>query len=254
MDNLKVNQKTIDSREVAEMIGMRHSDLLEKIDGYIQILENGEFRSRVNIKVTDFFIESSYTTEGNNKTYKCYLITRKGCDMVANKMTGEKGVLFTAAYVTKFEEMEKQLNQPIEPVCLEDLIISQTKLISMQAQSVKELKTEVQELKQNQEVINHRINNLDAVNIDGTPRQRLEKIIKRYAWENGIQYKTAWRDFDVAYNLAYHANLTALRENYSQRQRLREVISRPAYLESEGKVEDGIRIADKLLNKNKVAI
>jgi phage antirepressor YoqD-like protein len=29
--------------------------------------------------------------------------------MVANKMTGEKGVLFTAAYVTKFEEMEKAL-------------------------------------------------------------------------------------------------------------------------------------------------
>ena len=28
--------------------------------------------------------------------------------MVANKMTGEKGVLFTAAYVTKFEEMEKE--------------------------------------------------------------------------------------------------------------------------------------------------
>ena len=31
------------------------------------------------------------------------------CDMVANKMTGEKGVLFTAAYVTKFEEMEKEI-------------------------------------------------------------------------------------------------------------------------------------------------
>lgn len=30
--------------------------------------------------------------------------------MVANKMTGEKGVLFTAKYVTKFEEMEKELN------------------------------------------------------------------------------------------------------------------------------------------------
>jgi phage regulator Rha-like protein len=29
--------------------------------------------------------------------------------MVANKMTGEKGVLFTAAYVIKFEEMEKTL-------------------------------------------------------------------------------------------------------------------------------------------------
>jgi len=92
-----------DSREVAEMLGKKHFDLLESIDGYIQHLENGNFRSQ------DFFIESSYKSEGNNKTYKCYLLTKKGCDMVANKMTGEKGVLFTAAYVTKFEEMEKAL-------------------------------------------------------------------------------------------------------------------------------------------------
>ena len=31
--------------------------------------------------------------------------------MVANKMTGEKGILFTAEYVTKYEEMEKELKE-----------------------------------------------------------------------------------------------------------------------------------------------
>lgn len=99
-------QLLVDSREVAGMIGVRHSDLLEKINGYIQYLENGKFRSQ------DFFIPSTYKVGGNNKTYDHYLITRKGCDMVANKLTGEKGVLFTAAYVTKFEEMEEQLQKP----------------------------------------------------------------------------------------------------------------------------------------------
>jgi phage regulator Rha-like protein len=44
---------TIDSRDVAEMVNMRHSDLLEKINGYVQILLNGKFRS------VDFFIESA---------------------------------------------------------------------------------------------------------------------------------------------------------------------------------------------------
>jgi hypothetical protein len=29
-----------------------------------------------------------------------------GCEMVANKLTGEKGVLFTAAYIMRFNEME----------------------------------------------------------------------------------------------------------------------------------------------------
>jgi len=69
----------------------------------------------------------------------CYLITKKGCDMVANKMTGEKGVLFTATYVTKFDEMEKQIKGAM-PTCIEDLII-------MQAQSMKELRQEVSETK-----------------------------------------------------------------------------------------------------------
>lgn len=35
--------------------------------------------------------------------------------MVANKMTGEKGVLFTAAYVTAFEEMRQTIAASIPP-------------------------------------------------------------------------------------------------------------------------------------------
>ncbi|OOR56040.1 Rha family transcriptional regulator [Bacillus mycoides] len=101
----KGGQLLVESREVAEMVGKRHSDLLRSIENYIHVLENAKLRSQ------DFFIETNYTAEGNNKTYKNYLLTRKGCDMVANKLTGEKGVLFTAAYVTRFEEMENSLRK-----------------------------------------------------------------------------------------------------------------------------------------------
>lgn len=44
----------VDSRQVAEMTGVRHADLLEKIDGYTKHLANGDFRS------LDFFIPSTY--------------------------------------------------------------------------------------------------------------------------------------------------------------------------------------------------
>ncbi len=128
-------QYTIDSREVAEMTDVRHSDLLEKINGYITHLTNGKFRS------SDFFIPSTYVG-GNGENRPCYLITRKGCDMIANKTTGEKGVLFTAAYVTKFEEMERAQ----KPQCIEDLII-------MQATAMKELRTEVKQLQTTQQAI-----------------------------------------------------------------------------------------------------
>lgn len=61
-----------------------------------------------NFALGDFFIESSYI-DGNNQQRPNFLITKKGCDMIANKLTGKKGVLFTAAYVTAFEEMAEQL-------------------------------------------------------------------------------------------------------------------------------------------------
>ena len=63
------------------------------------------------MQTADFFVPSTYL-DAQNQERPCYLIAKKGCDMVANKMTGEKGVLFAAAYVTKFEEMEKELAKP----------------------------------------------------------------------------------------------------------------------------------------------
>lgn len=67
------------------MIDVRHDDLLKKIRGYVGILDKGfddseEFPSR------QFFTEGTYINS-QNKEQPNYLLTRKGCDMVANKMT-----------------------------------------------------------------------------------------------------------------------------------------------------------------------
>lgn len=93
----------IDSRQVAEMIGKNHKDLMRSIREYIDVMQNSNGR---NFAPVDFFIESAYT-DNKGESRPCYLLTKKGCDMVANKTTGTKGVLFTAAYVTAFEEMRK---------------------------------------------------------------------------------------------------------------------------------------------------
>ena len=99
------NEFYVDSREIAEMVGKRHTDLLRDIDNYLSvILQNAKLRS------ADFFVASSYTSNNNN-TYKCYLLTKKGCDMVANKMTGSKGVMFTAMYVDAFHKMDEHIKQ-----------------------------------------------------------------------------------------------------------------------------------------------
>ncbi|HEC2213612.1 TPA: Rha family transcriptional regulator [Staphylococcus delphini] len=99
------NEFYVDSREVAEMIGKRHSDLVRSVESYLEVLgQNAKLRS------DDFFLESSYQA-GTGKRYKHYLLTKKGCDMVANKMTGEKGVLFTATYVDAFHEMQEHIKK-----------------------------------------------------------------------------------------------------------------------------------------------
>ncbi len=91
-----------DSREVAEKIERTHNDLLKSIRTYIGYLGEGK------IPQSDYFVEATYHNE-QNREMPCYLITKKGCDMIANKLTGKKGVLFTAAYVTAFEQMKEQL-------------------------------------------------------------------------------------------------------------------------------------------------
>ena len=120
----------IDSRSVAEAIGKNHKELLRDIRNFVEILEKATERKSAlsesssesnerksalvgkstesNFGLSDFFIPSTYT-DSTGRTLPCYLLTKKGCDMVANKMTGEKGVLFTAAYVTAFEKMRKDL-------------------------------------------------------------------------------------------------------------------------------------------------
>ena len=93
-----------DSRQVAELVDKRHDHLVRDIDGYIKTLSKNP-----KLGASNFFVESSYKQAGNGKEVRCYLLTKKGCDMVANKMTGEKGVLFTATYIDKFYEMEHRL-------------------------------------------------------------------------------------------------------------------------------------------------
>ena len=98
-------KNVVDSRDVAEMIGKSHAHLMRDISGYAQILCNS---TESNFGLSDFFIPHTYK-DSTGRTLPCYLLTKKGCDMVANKMTGEKGVLFTAAYVTAFERMREKI-------------------------------------------------------------------------------------------------------------------------------------------------
>ncbi|MBG9772941.1 ORF6C domain-containing protein [Brevibacillus laterosporus] len=194
-------QLLADSREVAEMVEKRHDHLIRDIEGYVAVLDQNP-----NLGTDHFFIESSYTS-GTGKRYKCYLLTRKGCDMVANKMTGEKGVLFTAEYVTRFEEMEKQLN----------------------GNNVTGLSKELQAIffldKKNQE-IERRVTHLEQTStidygqqleISNTCRSRVMHIINGHE-SNAYKdknlrakiFKAVWRDYKNYFNVESYRNTSPL--------------------------------------------
>ena len=132
----ELEQKYIDSREVAEMVGKEHNKLLRDIRSYIEQL--GESK----IGHTDFFTESTYKTE-QNKTMPCYLVTKKGCEFIAHKLTGVKGTEFTAKYINRFHEMEDKIQYQFQNISTE------MKAILMHDEKIMKMDERVTELENN---------------------------------------------------------------------------------------------------------
>lgn len=106
---------TLSTLEVAEMTETEHWQLLRKLEGrtdrtgkhvkgYIEIINDN------HLVADDYFVSDTYK-DAKGEERKCYQVTKLGCDFLANKFTGEKGVLFTARYVKRFHEMEEQLKK-----------------------------------------------------------------------------------------------------------------------------------------------
>lgn len=58
----------------------------------------------------EFWKESTYIDQ-RNREKPCYNITKKGCEFIAHKCTGQKGVVFTARYINRFHELEENSNK-----------------------------------------------------------------------------------------------------------------------------------------------
>ena len=116
MNIIKSNENTVISIEVAQMVNKEHRFLLRDIRRYINQMNksneskiglvNNKGLDNTKIETTDFFIENYYI-DAKGETRPCYNITRKGCEFIANKLTGTKGTEFTARYVNRFHELEE---------------------------------------------------------------------------------------------------------------------------------------------------
>ena len=130
----------IDSREVAEMMGKTHAEIIQYLEG----LKDKNGKTKVvgiiptleqvgDLQVANYFVESTYNDRGRIK--KCYLCTKMGCEVLGNKQQGEKGILFTAKYVERFNQMEEELKSKTQL----EIPTSYVKAIEEQQSQIKDL-------------------------------------------------------------------------------------------------------------------
>ena len=192
MDELaKRRLKTISSREVAEMMEIRHDNLISKIEKHIKIFEKV---TDLKNKVSDLWILSSYKDK-TGRSLKEYQITKKGCEFLAHKTTGEKGDLFTIRYMDKFEEMELAQQQTIDMTELSPSLQTFKQIFdTMVEQEIKQkqMEKDIEGIKTSLDGIQ----NLISLSKDNW-RHDVKDIINKIAYKTGVKHKVIW---DEVYN------------------------------------------------------
>lgn len=159
MTNIQVTyagqQQTITSLEVATMVGREHKNVMQDIRKISADL------GQLKIQQSSYFTESTYKNS-QNKTQPMFLLTKKGCEVYGNRMTGIDGTAFTIKFVERFNEMEQviQRNLPTDPLELALTAALETR------KEVAEIREDVNFLK-------------DSMTIDNTQQKQLQAIVNR---------------------------------------------------------------------------
>ncbi|MBO1583007.1 antA/AntB antirepressor family protein [Bacillus sp. XF8] len=218
-------EKFVNARELHEnlMSKQKFADWIKKrIDNY-GFVEN-----------EDFFITLGKSSGGRPTTdYILTLDTAKEVSMVENNEMGRA----IRKYFIKVEKRHRQ-EQPTSP--LQALQMAVNRMVLQEQKMI--------QLEQQVTTVQHRINSLDTIDTEGDLQQRLNKMIQRLAWNEGVNFQEAWKMFRNAYNTAYKTNLRAKLNNYKEKHGLKQ-LTVPQYLSLTNQLSDAVRVADKLLNK-----
>ena len=183
---------TITTLEVAEMLGTRHYKVLEKLDGTKDGKTKGiiEILTAHDFVVSDYFMLSTYKDK-SGKENRCYLVTKLGCNFLANKFTGEKGIIFTAKYVKRFEELEQQVKNPYNlPTTYKEALVQ---LLGQ----VEENEKLLADNNYKQDIINGLTDDIDIY----TKRDVINRICRRRSGNYASRYKELYKCFKETFHI-----------------------------------------------------
>ncbi|WP_139992882.1 Rha family transcriptional regulator [Kurthia sp. Dielmo] len=190
--------KVISSLEVAEMVGREHKNVMRDIE---------KIRTDLNalkVEPVKYFAESTYKG-GNGQERSMFLLTKQGCELYGNRMTGIEGTAFAVKYVERFEQMERviQHNLPTDPLELALTAALETR------KEVAEIKEDVDFLKDNM-----RINTYQEKQLQDIVKRKVMSSLGGYkstAYEMlaNKAFKSAWRDFKNHFGISTYKELPA---------------------------------------------
>ena len=216
--NRNKKTKTIPSTEVAKMMEKEHKEVMRMIDGY-EPPEGSKKRKIVgiiptltkgNITPSDYFIENTYKDK-SGKLNKCYECTKMGCELLANKLTGEKGILFSATYVKRFNEMESAQMQTIDTTELSPSLQSFKMLFdSMVEQELKQKQME-KDIKGLQNSLDN-IQDLISLSKDNW-RADVKNMVNKITYKTGINHKVVYDEIYKEIDSRFGVNLNTRLKN-----------------------------------------
>lgn len=195
------------SNRVSEELGVRHDNLMRKIDDYCEKFGNSTLRS-------EFYIESSFENRG--KQYRNYLITKKGIAQLIGGYSSavEKAFDLNVAYINRFEEMEKQLKNNVPTITEEQKLVLSIYAGGVEAieatKALVELKT-----KELQKTIEYKEDVIVGLTdeIDLKDKRQILNQVVRY---KGANYQERWRLLYYEFEKKYHLDINARMKRYNE--------------------------------------
>lgn len=237
MNELKINgtmNQTITTLEIADMLEMKHYKILEKLEGTKDGKTKGiiEILNAHDFVVVDYFIKSSYK-DSKGEIRPCYFVTKLGCDFLANKFTGEKGIIFTAKYVKRFDEMEQQIKNSY-------------KLPTTYKEALLQL---VEQVEENEKLLADNNHKQEVINgfTDDTDIYKKKDIINRICKRKNGNYANKYKELYKCFRENFHIDLEARCEGYNLKQtKKKDRLSVIKYAEQFGYIDDLYSCCTKL--------